>query len=113
MAIDRELMSEIDDLKEQLIKKDKIILALKNRVKQSIQKSGDAYAIFERNIVLQGLVEEQTKGLHAAAHKADVGDLLIIAAYAQYDEQELQDYAPKLCYVDDNNTLVRTDSKIR
>lgn len=49
----------------------------------------------------------------AAAHKANVGDLLIIAAYAQYDEQELQNYAPKLCYVDDSNTLVRTDSKIR
>jgi len=49
----------------------------------------------------------------AAAHKADVGDLLIIAAYAQYDEQALQDYAPKLCYVDDSNILVRTDSKIR
>jgi len=49
----------------------------------------------------------------AAAHKADVGDLLIIAVYAQYDEQELKNYAPKLCYVDDSNTLVRTDSKIR
>jgi len=49
----------------------------------------------------------------AAAHKANVGDLLIIAAYAQYDEQALKSYAPKLCYVDDSNTLVRTDSKIR
>jgi aspartate 1-decarboxylase len=49
----------------------------------------------------------------AAAHKADVGDLLIIAVYAQYDEQELHNYAPRLCYVDDSNILVRTDSKIR
>ncbi|HIC40291.1 MAG TPA: aspartate 1-decarboxylase [Piscirickettsiaceae bacterium] len=49
----------------------------------------------------------------AAAHKADVGDLLIIAAYATYDEKELKDYAPRLCYVDENNILVRTDSKIR
>ncbi|SFV81484.1 Aspartate 1-decarboxylase [hydrothermal vent metagenome] len=49
----------------------------------------------------------------AAAHKADVGDLLIIAAYATYDEKELKDYAPRLCYVDENNILVRTDTKIR
>ena len=73
MAIDRELMLEIEDLKQLLIKKDKVIFALKARVKQSIQKSGDAYAIFERNIVLQGMVEEQTKVLHAAAHKAQAG----------------------------------------
>lgn len=73
MAANRDLMLDIEELKEQLIKKDKIILALKNRVKQSIQKSGDAYAIFERNIVLQGLVEEQTKDLHNAAHKAEAG----------------------------------------
>ena len=48
----------------------------------------------------------------AAAHKANVGDLLIIASYAQYDENELENYAPKLCYVDEHNTLVRTGSKI-
>ena len=49
----------------------------------------------------------------AAAHKVDVGDLLIIAAYASYNEEELNDYAPKLCYVYENNTLIRSDSKIR
>ncbi len=42
----------------------------------------------------------------AAAHKADVGDLLIIAAYARYEEEELHNYAPKLCYVDNSNILV-------
>jgi len=41
-----------------------------------------------------------------------VGDLLIIAAYASYDEKELKEYAPTLCYVDDNNTLVRKSSTI-
>tara|TARA_B100001079_G_C16267019_1_gene450369 strand:+ start:119 stop:487 length:369 start_codon:yes stop_codon:yes gene_type:complete len=49
----------------------------------------------------------------AAAHKADVGDLLIIASYADYDEKELESYSPMLCYVDENNTIVRTDSNIR
>ena len=73
MATNSELMQEIDDFKEQLLKKDKIIVALKDRVKQSIQKSGDAYAIFERNIVLQSMVEEQTRGLHEATNKAEAG----------------------------------------
>ncbi len=48
----------------------------------------------------------------AAAHKAAVGDLLIIASYASYDEKELENYAPTLCYVDENNTLVRKSSTI-
>ena len=45
----------------------------------------------------------------AAAHKAQVGDLLIIATYAQYGEAELSRYAPTLCYVDKNNVLVATN----
>lgn len=45
----------------------------------------------------------------AAAHKAAKGDLLIIAAYASYDEYEVQNYAPNLCYVDENNTLTYKD----
>ena len=48
----------------------------------------------------------------AAAHKAAVGDLLIIASYASYDECEVKNYAPNLCYVDDHNTLTRKSSAI-
>ncbi|MBT3277018.1 aspartate 1-decarboxylase [Candidatus Thioglobus sp.] len=48
----------------------------------------------------------------AAAHKAAVGDLLIIAAYAIYDEQEVKNFTPNLCYVDDNNVLTRQSSAI-
>lgn len=48
----------------------------------------------------------------AAAHKATKGDLLIIAAYASYDEHEVKNYAPSLCYVDENNTLTRKSSAI-
>jgi aspartate 1-decarboxylase len=48
----------------------------------------------------------------AAAHKAAKGDLLIIAAYASYDEHEVKNYAPNLCYVDKNNTLTRKSSAI-
>ena len=34
----------------------------------------------------------------AAAHKANKGDLLIIAAYVQVDEQEADTFKPTLCY---------------
>jgi aspartate 1-decarboxylase len=49
----------------------------------------------------------------AAAHKAAVGDLLIIASYANYTESEVQNYAPTLCYVDLDNVLTRIESAIR
>lgn len=48
----------------------------------------------------------------AAAHKAAVGDLLIIAAYASYSETEAKDYAPTLCYVDGDNILTKIKSAI-
>lgn len=41
----------------------------------------------------------------AAAHKADPGDILIIAAFAVYDERELEHYAPQLVYVDEANRI--------
>lgn len=42
----------------------------------------------------------------AAAHKANPGDILIIATYAVYAEQELQDFHPQLVYVDEINRIV-------
>jgi aspartate 1-decarboxylase len=39
----------------------------------------------------------------AAARKAMVGDLLIIAAYSQYSEAELKNYEPIVVLVDDQN----------
>lgn len=41
----------------------------------------------------------------AAARQAAVGDLLIIAAYAAYDQDELASYAPRLVYVDEHNRI--------
>jgi aspartate 1-decarboxylase len=41
----------------------------------------------------------------AAAHKADVDDLLIIATYAVYNEIELEKYYPDLVYVDNLNRI--------
>ena len=46
----------------------------------------------------------------AAAHKANPGDIIIIASYAIYNEIELESasltqYEPQLVYVDENNRI--------
>lgn len=43
----------------------------------------------------------------AAARRAALGDLLIIAAYASMDEAELKSFRPKLVYVDAQNKQTR------
>ncbi|MDX1626410.1 MAG: aspartate 1-decarboxylase [Wenzhouxiangellaceae bacterium] len=43
----------------------------------------------------------------AAAHKASPGDLLIIAAYAEFEEAEARRFAPKLVYPDADNRVTR------
>ena len=48
----------------------------------------------------------------AAAHKADPGDKLIIASYADYDERELKRYHPQLVYVDENNKITISKNSI-
>ncbi len=48
----------------------------------------------------------------AAAHKADVGDILIIAAFSVYSELELQKYHPTLVYVDEHNRIIEKRDKI-
>jgi len=48
----------------------------------------------------------------AAAHKANPGDLVIIATYAVYNELELARYAPELVYVDADNRILDTRQAI-
>ena len=48
----------------------------------------------------------------AAAHKANPGDLVIIATYATYNELELARYAPELVYVDADNRIMETRQAI-
>ncbi|NWG86075.1 MAG: aspartate 1-decarboxylase [Hydrogenophilaceae bacterium] len=48
----------------------------------------------------------------AAAHKAAVGDVLIIATYATYNEVELNAYQPRLVYVDEHNRIKRIGNEI-
>lgn len=60
---------------------------------------------------------EAPKGSHtislngAAAHKGELGDLLVIMSFAQFDEQEAQSWKPKvLVLADGNRRVVRADN---
>ncbi len=48
----------------------------------------------------------------AAAHKANPGDIIIIATYAMYSELELQKFHPQLVYVDEHNRIVARREQI-
>lgn len=48
----------------------------------------------------------------AAAHKAGVGDILIIAAYGQYEKHELLNHKPKLVYCNEDNSVSHTANVI-
>ncbi|HJU40461.1 MAG TPA: aspartate 1-decarboxylase [Tahibacter sp.] len=48
----------------------------------------------------------------AAAHHASPGDLVIVCAYAQYTEAELEKFKPTLVYVDRQNVLTHTNRSI-
>lgn len=48
----------------------------------------------------------------AAAHKAGVGDKIIICAYARLDSNELASYKPSLVYVDQGNNITGTSFAI-
>ena len=48
----------------------------------------------------------------AAAHKANPGDILIIATYGDYSELELNSYKPLLVYVDKQNKVTISKNSI-
>ena len=48
----------------------------------------------------------------AAAHKAGVGDLVIICAYGALDEAEVAAFKPSLVYVDRQNRMTHTNDSI-
>jgi len=48
----------------------------------------------------------------AAAHKANPGDRIIICAYGALSENEARLHKPKLVYLDEHNTVIRTANAI-
>ena len=49
----------------------------------------------------------------AAAHRADPGDLVIIAAYGQLDEAEAENFKPTLVYMNRDNSISHVKNGIR
>ena len=48
----------------------------------------------------------------AAAHKANPGDIIIIATYTALDQRELGSFKPTLVYVNEHNRIIRTSNSI-
>ena len=48
----------------------------------------------------------------AAAHRAQPGDIIIIAAYGVYSDAEAEIHKPQLVYVDRHNQLTHTNTSI-
>ena len=50
--------------------------------------------------------------LKSKIHRAAVGDLVIIAAFAQLDEKEVAGFAPKLVFVNPDNRMKEERSTV-
>lgn len=48
----------------------------------------------------------------AAARRVQVGDRVIIAAYASFDEKEAETFTPRLVYLNEDNTIARKSATI-
>ncbi len=66
-----QLEQEIVDLKQALLKRDKINAALLRRVKRNLGSAGGSFAVFEHNITLSQEVEQQTQALREAKLSAE------------------------------------------
>ncbi len=61
----------IQELERELAKQHKITAALKERIKRSIRDSGNAYTLFESNILLQQQIQHRTCELERAKEQAE------------------------------------------
>ncbi len=48
----------------------------------------------------------------AAARKVEIGDKIIVIAYASYSQEELETYKPIVVHVDDNNDIVEITNEL-
>ncbi len=49
----------------------------------------------------------------AAARKVQIGDKIIIMAYAQFSKKELKKYQPKVVLVDEKNKIIQIKKELR
>ncbi|MCB1737092.1 MAG: EAL domain-containing protein [Gammaproteobacteria bacterium] len=66
--------AEHDKVLAELAKQARINAVLKDRIKRSVNSSGDAYALFENNIFLQSEVDRQTHVLKQAKNDAEAAN---------------------------------------
>ncbi|MBD3841123.1 MAG: aspartate 1-decarboxylase [Campylobacterales bacterium] len=58
----------------------------------------------------RGLKEMCLNG--AAARKVEIGDKIIVIAYASYNEKDLETYTPIVVHVDDANSIVEITNEL-
>lgn len=66
------LEEKVKELEKSLVAREKICRVLMSRVERSIDSTGGAYSIFERNILLQNIVDERTRELEDANRKLSI-----------------------------------------
>jgi aspartate 1-decarboxylase len=49
----------------------------------------------------------------AAARLVHTGDTIIVISYAEYSEEDLESYVPRVVHVNKNNEIVLTDATVR
>ncbi len=63
--------------------------------------------------IIKGTAHSGTICLNgAAARKAQVGDKVIIMAYASYDESELENYAPIILQLGEKNEIIARSTQL-
>jgi aspartate 1-decarboxylase len=48
----------------------------------------------------------------AAARKVQIGDKIIVIAYASYNEDDLKNYTPVVVHVDGENNIIDTTNEL-
>jgi aspartate 1-decarboxylase len=87
ITVDAELLEAADILEHELVH----VLDIDNGAR------------FETYTIAGGRGSGELKINGAAARLVHTGDRVIVISYAQYDEAELGDYAPKIVHVDSRN----------
>ncbi|MEA3314710.1 MAG: aspartate 1-decarboxylase [Campylobacterota bacterium] len=87
--------------------------ASKLRVGQKVEivnvNNGERFSTY----VIEGPAGSKDMCLNgAAARKVEIGDKIIVIAYASYNETELDGYKPIVVHVDDNNEIIEITNEL-
>lgn len=87
--------------------------ASKLRVGQKVEivnvNNGERFSTY----IIEGVAGSKDMCLNgAAARKVEVGDKIIVIAYASYNETELDNYKPIVVHVDDTNEITEITNKL-